>query len=137
MKYFMNKMNQYTNAKVNISDGHKKKLQHAIQTGGPVSIYFRYEDLNGNGILALTQSEVIKMVKACESGTGTMTEMSKSQLEHNMKIEGGFLAALPGLAARTLPFLASAATTILHAMGIDALCQVSPAQVCKKAQANS
>ena len=47
--------------------------------------------------------------------------MSKSQLENNMKIQSEFLAALVGLAARALPFLASAAKNILPALGIGAL----------------
>ena len=51
-------MNQYTNVKVNITEGQKKKLQYIIQTGGPVSIRFSYENLNGNDILALTKQSL-------------------------------------------------------------------------------
>ena len=47
--------------------------------------------------------------------------MSKSQLKYNLKIEGGFLAALARLAARALPFLASAANNILPTLGTGVL----------------
>ena len=35
--------------------------------------------------------------------------MSKKQLKHNIKVEGGFLGVLAGIAARALPMLAKAA----------------------------
>ena len=44
--------------------------------------------------------------------------MSSKQLRHNMKIEGGFLGLLAGLAARALPFVAK---TVLPALGVGAL----------------
>ena len=44
--------------------------------------------------------------------------MSKSQIKHNLKVEGGFLAALASMAARFLPAIAK---TVLPALGIGAL----------------
>ena len=44
--------------------------------------------------------------------------MSKSQLAHNKKVEGGFLGMLASLAARALPMLAK---TVLPALGVGAL----------------
>ena len=44
--------------------------------------------------------------------------MSKKQLKHNLKVEGGFLGLLAGLAARALPMLAR---TVLPALGVGAL----------------
>ena len=45
---------RYVNVKVNISEGQKKKLQTALQVGGPVSIRLGHEDLHGEDVLALT-----------------------------------------------------------------------------------
>ena len=56
-----------------------------------MSIRIGYEDLNGEDVLALTKSQVTKISKAYESGKGTTIKMSKSQLAHNMKVEGVFL----------------------------------------------
>lgn len=111
-------MSRYTNFKVNISEGQKQKLHGALQTGDPVSIRLGHEDLNGEDILALTKSQVNKLAKAYETGKGVTIKMSKSQLAHNMKVEGGFLAALAGLAARALPMPAK---TVLPALGVGAL----------------
>ena len=51
-------MTQYINAKVNISEGQKEKLQHAIKANcSVVSIRLSHEDLKGNDILAVTKSQ--------------------------------------------------------------------------------
>ena len=100
-------MTRYTNVKVNISEGQKEKLQHAIKAGYPaVSIRLGHKDLEGNDILAVTNSQAKKLAKAHENGRGITIRMSSRQLKHNMKKEGGFLGLLAGLAARALPMLA-------------------------------
>lgn len=111
-------MSRYTNVKVSISEGQKQKLQTALQAGGPVSIRLGHEDLNGEDVLVLTNSQVNKLAKAYESGKGVTIKMSKSQLKHNMKVEGGFLGLLAGLSACALPILTR---TVLPALGIGAL----------------
>ena len=61
-------MTKYINAKVNISEGQKEKLQHAIKSNCPtVSIRLGYEDLKGNDILAVTESQAKKLAKAYEN----------------------------------------------------------------------
>ena len=83
-------MNRYVNVKVNISEGQKQKLQSALQVGGPVSIRLGHEDLSGEDVLALTNSQVNKITKAYEGGKGITIKMSKSQLAHNKKVEGRY-----------------------------------------------
>ena len=112
-------MTKYINAKVNISEGQKEKLQHAIKSNCPtVSIRLGYEDPKGNDILAVTESQAKKLAKAYENKKGITIKMSLKQLKHNMKVEGGFLGLLAGLAARALPMLAK---TVLPALGVGAL----------------
>ena len=103
---------------VNISEGQKEKLQHAIKAGcSAVSIRLGREDLKGNDIIAITKSQAKKLVKAHENGTGITIRMSSSQPKHNKKIEGGFLGLQAGLAARALPMITK---TILPALGVGA-----------------
>ena len=110
-------MTKYLNAKVNISEGQKEKLQHAIKANcSMVSIRLGYEDLND--ILAVTESQAKKLAKAYENKKGVTIKMSLKQLKHNMKVEGGFLGLLAGLAARALPVLAK---TVLPVLGVGAL----------------
>jgi len=80
----------YTNVLVNISENQQQKLKHAVDTKSPVSIRVGYEDLCGSDVLALTNSQVNRMTKAYQDGKGVTIKMSKRQVVHNMKIEGGF-----------------------------------------------
>ena len=121
-------MSRYTNIKVNISEGQKDKIKRALEAGcDGVSIRLSYDDLRGEHVLALTQAQINKMMKAFENGTGVTIKMSKTQLIHNAKVEGGFIGAilpflatagkfllssvLPGIATGALSGLGSAATT--------------------------
>ena len=112
-------MTRYINAKVNITEGQKKKLQHAIKANcSAVSIRLGHENLKGNDILAVTESQAKKLAKAYENAKGTRIRMSLEQLKHNTKVEGGFLGLLARLAASALPMLAK---TVLPALGVGAL----------------
>ena len=99
-------MTKYINAKVNISEGQKEKIQHAIKAHcSAVSIRLGHEDLKGNDIIAVTESQAKKLAKAYENGKGITIRMSSRQLKHNTKEEGSFLGLLAGLATRALPML--------------------------------
>ena len=111
-------MSQYEKYNVNISEGQKRKLRNALQVGGPVSIRLGHEDFDGDDVIALTNSQVNKIRKAYEGGKGATIKMSKAQLDHNMKVEGGFLGLLARLAMRALPILTK---TVLPAIGVGAL----------------
>ena len=112
-------MTKYVNVKVYISEGQKEKLQHAIKAGClATSICLGHNDLQGNDIIAVTNSQAKKLAKAHENGKGITIRMTSKQLKHNTKMKGGFLGLLVGLAARTLPVLAK---TVLPPLGVDAL----------------
>ena len=85
-------MTSYTNVKVNISEGQKEKLQRAIKAGcSAVSIRLGHEDLKGNDILAVNNSQAKKLAKVHEDGKSITIRMSSKQLKRNTKKEGGFL----------------------------------------------
>ena len=73
-------MRKYTNVKVNISEGQKEKLQHAIKAGcSAVSIRLGHKDLQGNDILAINNSQAKMMTKAHENGKGITIRMTLKQ----------------------------------------------------------
>jgi len=101
-----------------------------------MSIRLGCEDLCGSDVLALTNSQVNRMTKAYENGKGITIKMSKRQVVHNMKTEGGFLSFLAGLAANALLFLAK---TVLPTLANGALSGVGSAlaqKVTNKATGN-
>lgn len=118
----------YTNVKVSISDGQKEKLKSGLQSGEAVSIKLSHHDLSGEDILALTKAQVTKMTKAYQDGKGVTFKMSKTQIRHNLKVEGGFLGLLAGLASKVAPFLMK---SVLPSLGIGALSGLASTGVSK------
>lgn len=106
-------MSRYVNVKLNISQGQIDKIKQAVQSKSTVSIRLSHSDLHGEHVLALTTAQVNKIKKAYQSGTGVTIKMSKTQLEHNEKVEGGFIGALlPMLATAGKFFLSSVLPTL-------------------------
>ena len=68
----------------------------------------------GEDVIALTKSQVDRLVMAYEEKKGITIRMSKTQLAYNAKIAGGFLPAL----ARLIQFLTG---TVLPALGVGTL----------------
>ena len=118
-------MSRFVNVPVNISEGQREKIKKAIQSGAPVSIRLSHEDLSGEHVLALTQAQINKMTKAYQSGKGVTIKMSKTQIEHNTKVEGGFIGAILPMLATAGKFLMSSvlpglATGLLTGVGAAA-----------------
>ena len=108
-------MTRYTNFKMRISEGQKDKLKKAFEYNcESITNSLTFSDLHGKDVIALTNSQLDKLVKAYEEKKGTAIRMSKTQLAQNMKIEGVFLPALAGL----ILFLTG---TVLSAFGVGAL----------------
>jgi len=94
------------------------------------------EDLCGSDVLALTNSQVNRMTKAYQDGKGITIKMSRRQVVHHIKIEGGLLGFFAGLAAKVLPFLAK---TVFPTLATGALSGVGLAlaqKVTNKAMGN-
>ena len=103
-------MSRYTNVNVNISEGQKDKIKRALDAGTDgVSIKLSHDDLEGEHVLALTQAQINKMTKAYQNGKGVTIKMSKTQIAHNAKVEGGFIGAI-------LPFLATAGKFLVSSL---------------------
>ena len=115
-------MTSYTNFKMRISEGQKDKLKKAFESNcNSVIIHLTFSHLHGEDVISLTNSQLDRLVKAYEEKKGMTIKMSKTQLAHNMKIEG-FLPALAGL----IPFLIG---TVLLALGVGVLSELASAGV--------
>ena len=61
------KMTRYTNIKMWISKGQKDKLKKAFETNcDSITIIIKFLDLHGDDIIALTNSQVDRLVEAYE-----------------------------------------------------------------------
>ena len=85
-----------------VSEGQEEKIKKAFETNSKyITIRFGLTDLYGEDVIALTKSQIDRLVEAYEERNCLKIRMSKTHLAHNAKIEGGFLPALAGL----IPFL--------------------------------
>jgi len=122
-------MKMYTNVKVNISVGQtEKKLKIALTEGTQLSLHLSHSDLAGEHTIVLTQSQLTKLNEAKEAGKGVNIKMSKTQVRHNMKVHGGMLSLLAGLASQAIPFIT---VTVLPALGVGALSSLASSGVQK------
>ena len=104
-------MTNYTNVKVRISEGQKDKLRKEFESNcESITIRLTFTDLHGENVIAITKSQLDRLVKAYEAKQGMTIKMSRTQLAYNTKIEG-FLPMLSGL----IPFLTG---TVLPALEV-------------------
>jgi len=57
-----------TDVNVNISDSQKHKVRNALATGTQLSLRLCHEDLVGDDVIAVTQSQLNRLKKAHEAG---------------------------------------------------------------------
>ena len=91
-------------------------------------MHLRKDGLEGEHKLAFTNAQHNKLKRAIEQGKSITFRMSKKQLKHNIKVEGGFLGLLASLAARALPMIAR---TVLPGLGVGALSGLASTGVSK------
>ena len=115
-------MVNYTDIKVNISENQRNKIKSAIDKGVGTTIQFSIEDLkyeNPSHTIAFTQTQIDKLADALKNNKGVRISLSKTQLEHNKTIEGGFIGSLiAGAASAVLPNLISLIMDKISGKGI-------------------
>jgi len=106
---------KYINVKVRTSDEQKAKIRNALHSGSHcINIRLKAEHLTGENLLALTQTQVNRLQKPLEQNKGANVRISKTQIKHNLKITGGYLPLLAGLAAKAISLLTGTVTRSCH-----------------------
>ena len=79
-------MTSYTNVKVRISEGQKDMLKKAFESNcESIEIRLTSSDLNGEDDIAITKSQLCRLMKAYEANKGITIKLSRSHLAYNMK----------------------------------------------------
>ena len=90
-------MTNFTNVRVRISEDQKDKQKKAFESNcESIGIRLTFSDLHGEDVIAITTSQLDRLVKAYEAKKGMTIKMSKNIKAYNKKI-GGFLPMLAGL----------------------------------------
>ena len=108
-------MTNLTNVEVRISEDQKDKLKKPFESNcESITIRLTFTDLHVEDVIALTKSQLDRLVKAYEAKKGMTIKCQKTQFAYNIKIEREVLPMLAGL----IPFLTG---TVLPALGVGAL----------------
>ena len=74
-------MTRYTNFKMRISEGQKDKIKKAFESNcESITIRFKFSDLYGEDVIAVTKSQLDRLVEAYDEKKGMTIRMSKTQL---------------------------------------------------------
>ena len=74
-------MTRYTNIKMRILEGLKDKLKKAFESNCEyITIRFKFSDLHGEDVIALTNLQVDKLVEVYDEKKSMTIRMSKTQL---------------------------------------------------------
>ena len=123
-------MTSYIEWGVNLTDNQKLNLAKSINNKCPLTLRIKHSNLRGNDELMFSVSQLKKIKRAMENGTGVDIKISKTQIRKIAKEGGDLFSSLASLGARLLPYaikgvskaapaLATGAVSALGSLGID------------------
>ena len=117
----------YTPVKVAVAEDQLSKLKSSLNNKW-LSIKIQLKPKNGKKMpeqhtLLMTRGQIatIEKMRAMGRQTYKTIRFSRSQIQKNMKHQGGFLSLLAGLASKALPALAKGVATGLLSGAVDGL----------------
>ena len=123
-------MTSYFEYGVKLSDNQKRNLASAMNSKSPLTLRLKHGNLTGNDELMLTKTQLKRIQKSLNNGTGADIKISKTQIRKVVKQGGSLFSTLASLGARVLPYavkgltkaapaLATGAISALGSLGID------------------
>ena len=108
----------------------KRSLASAMNSKSPLTLRIKHGNLTGNDELMLTKTQLKRIQKSLNNGTGADIKISKTQIRKVAKQGGSLFSTLASLGARVLPYavkglskavpaLATGAVSALGSLGID------------------
>ena len=120
-------MTSYFEYGVNLSDNQKRSLASAMNNRTPLTLRLKHGNLTGNDELMLTKTQLKRIQKSLNNGTGADIKISKTQIRKVAKQRGNLFSSFASLGARVLPYavkglskaVPALATGALGSLGID------------------
>ena len=111
----------YVKYGVNLSAGQKEKLAKALSNKSAITIRLTKSDLTGHDELMLTRTQLKRIQKAMNNGTGVDLKINKTQIRHLVQEGGSLWGSLLTLGAKALPYATKAASKALPTLATGAL----------------
>ena len=123
-------MTTYFEYGVNLTDNQKRSLASAMNNRTPLTLRIKHSNLSGNDELMLTTTQLKRIQKSLNNGTGVDIKISKTKIRKVAKQGRNLFSSLASLGARVLPYavkglskavpaLAAGAVSALGSLGID------------------
>ena len=123
-------MTTYFEYGVNLTDNQQRSLASAMNNRTPLTLRLKHSNLSGNDELMLTETQLKRIQKSLNDGTGVDIKISETQIRKMAKQGGSLFTTLASLGARVLPYavkglskavpaLATGAVSALGSLGID------------------
>ena len=116
----------YVKYGVKLSADQKKKLAKAVNDKSAITLRLNNNDLKGDDMLMLTQTQIKRIKKSILNKSGTDLKISKTQIRKVIKKGGSLWSSLLNLGMRALPYaskavpaLATGAMQALGSLGVD------------------
>ena len=111
----------YVKHGVNLSAGQKNRLAKALSNRSPITIRLSNSDLTGSHQLMLTITQLQRIRKAKNDGTGVDLKISKTQISHLVQEGGSLWSSLLTLGTKALPYATKAVTKVAPSLATGAL----------------
>ena len=111
----------YVEYGVKLSAGQKEKLAKALSNKSAVTIRLTKGDLTGSDELMLTKTQLKRIQKAMNNGTGVDLKISKTQIRHLVQEGGSLWSSLFSLGAKALPYATKAVSKLAPALATGAV----------------
>ena len=111
----------YIKYAVNLSAGQREKLAKALLNKSAITIRSTKSDLTGSDELMLTKTQLKRIQKAMNNGTGVDLKISKTQISHVVQEGGSLWSSLFSLGTKALPYATKAVTKAVPALATGAL----------------
>jgi len=111
----------YIQYAVNVSAGQKEKLTKALLNKSAITRRLTKSDLTGSDELMLTKTQLKRIQKAMNNGTGVDLKTSKTQINHLVQKGGSLWGSLITLGTKALPYVTKAVTKVAPALATGAL----------------
>ena len=123
-------MTTYFEYGVNLTENQKKSLASAMNNHTPLTLRLKHSSLRAKDGLMLNKTQLKRIQKSLNNGTGADIKIGKSQIRKVAKQGGSLFSTLASLGARVLPYavkglpkaapaLATGAVSALGSLGID------------------
>ena len=113
-------MTTYIEYHLTLTDGQKSKLARAIKKRSAIKLRLKHSHLQGSDELMLTKRQIARIKKSLANETGTVIDISETQIKSLVKHGGNLFTSLARIGAKLLPLAIKGVSKVAPALATGA-----------------